>query len=91
MLDDVTATEFAIAMGFDTSDLHTNGSVKKYERWKAKNCQPNFWQVIYCAVIASHLTACSFKTPVSIIFIGLYWELHIYDFDIVMSQSISIL
>jgi hypothetical protein len=42
-----TASDFAVAMGFEIADLHTNASIEKYQNWIQGNCQPNFWQVVF--------------------------------------------
>jgi len=36
------ATNFAVEMGFERSDLSTPGSIGRWENWKAANCQPNY-------------------------------------------------
>jgi len=38
-----SATQFAVEMGFQTSNLTTPTSEQIWEKWKANNCQPNFW------------------------------------------------
>ncbi|EDV98104.1 GH22932 [Drosophila grimshawi] len=38
-----SATDFAVSMGFRTSSLVTPWSHDEWEKWKAKNCQPNCW------------------------------------------------
>jgi len=42
----VIATEFAVSMGFQQTNLSTENSVRIYENWKNANCQPNFREVI---------------------------------------------
>lgn len=37
-----SATQFAIAMGFEQEDLHTKDSMNKWIDWNTKQCQPNF-------------------------------------------------
>ncbi|CAF1375234.1 unnamed protein product [Rotaria sordida] len=37
-----SATKFAIDMGFKEEDLHSNGSIETWNKWKNGNCQPNF-------------------------------------------------
>jgi N4-(beta-N-acetylglucosaminyl)-L-asparaginase len=37
------ATQFAISMGLEPSDLSTEESWKMCDDWKKTNCQPNFW------------------------------------------------
>lgn len=39
------ATEFAERMGFKRETLTTNVSKSMWTKWKADNCQPNFWMV----------------------------------------------
>lgn len=41
------AAKFAIEMGFRNESLTTNVSHGMWEKWRAKNCQPNFWKVSY--------------------------------------------
>jgi len=36
------ATEFALEMGFQERDLHTNYSISRWKDWKANRCQPNY-------------------------------------------------
>ncbi|GAB1604679.1 N(4)-(Beta-N-acetylglucosaminyl)-L-asparaginase-like [Argonauta hians] len=38
------ATKFAVQMGFQESDLHTNESIKIWKDWHSSNCQPNYWK-----------------------------------------------
>lgn len=38
------ATRFAVSMGFKRESLTTNDSREIFSNWKAKNCQPNYWQ-----------------------------------------------
>ncbi|KAJ8298233.1 hypothetical protein KUTeg_024764, partial [Tegillarca granosa] len=35
------ATQFAVEMGFNEDDLHTNRSIELWKQWKSNNCQPN--------------------------------------------------
>jgi len=46
MLVGADATNFAKQMGFKEEDLHSNESIKQWEDWKEKNCQPNFWKSV---------------------------------------------
>lgn len=39
------ATDFAVKMGFKKESLQTNESEQMWNKWKANNCQPNFWRV----------------------------------------------
>ncbi|XP_029636240.1 N(4)-(Beta-N-acetylglucosaminyl)-L-asparaginase [Octopus sinensis] len=38
------ATKFALQMGFQESDLHSNDSIAMWNNWRSGNCQPNFWK-----------------------------------------------
>lgn len=38
------ATQFAVQMGFTVESLETTESKEMWTRWKANNCQPNFWK-----------------------------------------------
>lgn len=38
-----SATDFALAMGFQNETLTTSHSKKLYNDWKNNKCQPNFW------------------------------------------------
>jgi len=38
------ATQFAVDMGFERTNLTTNGSLQKYQSWLENNCQPNYWK-----------------------------------------------
>jgi N4-(beta-N-acetylglucosaminyl)-L-asparaginase len=38
------ATNFALKMGFEKQDLHTNKSREEYQQWEENNCQPNYWK-----------------------------------------------
>lgn len=38
------ATDFAVTMGFTKESLQTNESEEMWKKWKANNCQPNFWK-----------------------------------------------
>ncbi|RLU16622.1 hypothetical protein DMN91_010690 [Ooceraea biroi] len=38
------ATDFAVKMGFKKESLQTNESEEMWKKWKADNCQPNFWK-----------------------------------------------
>ncbi|XP_011301966.1 N(4)-(Beta-N-acetylglucosaminyl)-L-asparaginase isoform X2 [Fopius arisanus] len=38
------AKEFAVKMGFKEESLTTNSSIDMWQKWKANNCQPNFWK-----------------------------------------------
>ena len=39
------ATKFALQMGFEEMDLHTNYSLELHQNWTTDDCQPNFWKV----------------------------------------------
>ena len=39
------ATQFALKMGFNEETLSTDHSEDLWLKWKANNCQPNFWKV----------------------------------------------
>lgn len=41
----VSATQFALGMGFREESLATNDSVEMWTQWKGKKCQPNFRKV----------------------------------------------
>jgi N4-(beta-N-acetylglucosaminyl)-L-asparaginase len=43
----VSATAFAKQLGFKEEDLHSDESINLYKQWKLKNCQPNYWKVMY--------------------------------------------
>lgn len=45
-----SATQFAVSMGFQEETLQTDTSVDMWKSWRAKQCQPNFWQVPKCLV-----------------------------------------
>ena len=36
------ATQFALEMGFEQSDLHARESLEKWTAWSEAKCQPNF-------------------------------------------------
>lgn len=38
------ATDFAVQMGFKKESLSSPRSKQIYNEWRARNCQPNFWQ-----------------------------------------------
>lgn len=41
------ATEFAVSMGFQKSNLSSEQSIQMWKEWKSRNCQPNFWKNVY--------------------------------------------
>lgn len=41
------ATDFALAQGFKEESLSTPSSIQKWEEWKARGCQPNFWKNVH--------------------------------------------
>ncbi|XP_046411593.1 N(4)-(Beta-N-acetylglucosaminyl)-L-asparaginase-like [Neodiprion fabricii] len=44
LLSGKLATDFAVKMGFIEEDLQTPESKNMWLKWKANNCQPNFWK-----------------------------------------------
>ena len=47
----ISATNFALSMGFSASNLTTPYSEELWSDWKSKNCQPNYWKVLYTQII----------------------------------------
>jgi N4-(beta-N-acetylglucosaminyl)-L-asparaginase len=55
------ATDFAVSMGFEKTNLSTENSIRIYENWKNANCQPNFRQ----DVTPDPHTNCGPYTPIT--------------------------
>lgn len=53
------AKQFAVRMGFKEESLTTNVSTNMWQKWKANNCQPNFWK----NVSPDPLKSCGPYTP----------------------------
>ncbi|XP_065883752.1 putative N(4)-(beta-N-acetylglucosaminyl)-L-asparaginase GH22932 isoform X2 [Dysidea avara] len=55
------ATNFALSMGFNASNLTTPYSEKLWSAWKSSNCQPNYWK----NVTPDHTKSCGPYKPTS--------------------------
>ncbi|XP_012524800.2 N(4)-(Beta-N-acetylglucosaminyl)-L-asparaginase [Monomorium pharaonis] len=53
------ATDFAVNMGFKKESLQTDESKEMWMKWKANNCQPNFWK----NVVPDPTTSCGPYIP----------------------------
>jgi len=68
----ISATNFALSMGFSASNLTTPYSEKLWSDWKSKNCQPNYWkvhytQIIYCRCSLIHIYRVSLQIILQVV------------------------
>jgi len=50
----ISATQFAVEMGFEQSSLTTKESQEMHQQWLSSNCQPNFWKVGRSLLVAGN-------------------------------------